>query len=171
MLRKPKFLIYVYSGLLVIILAVIVITLIQINNLDSLYAFHTANLNMSGFCGSGLPTIMLFYGNSCSSCGTELSSFVNTTSLFGIWQGQRFYSSYFCAYSFNVSAYDSNQSSVFAPAQSPSVFNTLSDGKIPLLVFNGEYYKIGGFNTASSADSSILEYICKVINSSAPECH
>ena len=170
MSAKPKYILYVYAGLLAAIVVVIIVTLLQISSLDNLYSFHQTYINMSGFCSAGEPTLLMFYGNSCKTCGLELSSFINTTSLFGIWQNQRFYSSYFCAYAINITQYDINQSSVFAPPESASVFQQVSDNRIPLLVFNGEYYKIGGFTSASTANSDILEYTCKVINQSAPQC-
>ncbi len=161
---------YAYAAFAVFIVVVTVFLVDRVDYFDSLYAFHSADINVSYLCNGGEPSVVLFYGPNTTSTYTEIGSFVNTTSLFGLWTGDRFYSGYFCAWKFNVSAYNQNASSVDAPLSAMNLFDQLSQGRVPLIVFNGEYYKIGGFTNATAADNEILRYICLSINSSAPQC-
>ncbi len=167
---KAKLLSYIFVIVIIFSLVIIFYLYSQIQILNKLYQINKADINMSGWCINGTPTEVLYYGNNCPSCDQVYSAFMNTTSLFGLWQGNRFYSGYFCAYSINLTAYNLNQSSIFAPPGAINLFETLSDQRIPLLVFNGEYYKIGGFSNATEADTEILKYICLTLNNRASQC-
>ncbi len=161
---------YAYTGLILFLVLVTVFLVTRINYFDSLYAFHTTYMNVSSLCSSGKPSMVLFYGPNTTSVNTELGAFVNTTSLFGVWSSNQFYSGYFCAWKVNISAFNQNASSLAAPANVIPLFNQLSQNRVPLVVFNGEYYKIGGFTNSTQANYDMLKYICLSINDSAPQC-
>ncbi len=161
---------YIFVAVLTIAIVVTIYLYVQVLSLSETYNVHASDFNMSGWCQPGKPTEVIYYGSDCPACISVYDSFINITSLFGIWQGDRFYSGYFCAYAINLTAYNENLSNIFAPPEAIPLFQSVSDGRIPLLVFNGEFYKIGGYTTNSTADASILKYICATINSSAPEC-
>ena len=112
---------------------------------------------------------MIYYSDSCRTCASTLGSFENATSLFGLWENNTFYSGYFCAWTFNISAYNGN-SSTDTPYAAVSVFNQIGKDMVPMVVFNGRYYKIGGFADNRTAYDEILKYVCLSINNSAPQC-
>ena len=174
MYNKARKYLYVYIVIIAIVAGLSAYLMYQINGYGSLYALHYTGINASGLCTANKSTAILFYGNNCQSCLNVYSAFINTTSLFsGLWQGQTYYGQYLCAYAFNVTAYNANQSSVSAPVQSVNIFNSLSKDRIPMLFFSGpggELYKIGGFENATASDNSILKYLCVALNDSAPQC-
>jgi hypothetical protein len=141
----------------------------NVSYLNSYYSVHNANINTSSLCGLGKPSMLMYYDNTCEDCFGEYAAFRNDTSLFGIWTGQDFYSGYFCAYAFNMSGYSTN-GSVSIPPEALSILRNTSGGSVPLFIFGGAYSKIGSYPSLSAADSGILEYICKSINNSAPQC-
>ncbi len=164
----------VYAIILVVFAAISAFLLLNINSLNNLYTFKQTALNMSGLCSQNKSTMIFYYGNSCPSCSTEYTAFVNVTSRFeGFWTGGSFESPFFCAYKFNVTAYNQNQSAVFAPAGAAGIFDALAESKVPFVFLGGEhsqYYKIGGFSTLSDAEQQLLQYMCASINDIAPAC-
>ncbi|MCW1301774.1 MAG: hypothetical protein OH316_01405 [Candidatus Parvarchaeota archaeon] len=169
-MQRSKFYVNVFVVIIAVSLTVAVYSYYEVENLDSFYAVHTTYINTSGMCSDNLSTMLLFYSSSCGTCGLESSAFKNVTSLFGIWDGSRFYSQYFCAYAVNLTQYDQNASTVFAPPNSIAIFGQLSNGDVPLAVFGGRYYKIGGYYNYSEDEAEIFKYICLAINNSAPQC-
>ncbi len=179
-LKKYK---YVYIAVLVGFAILSLVLLQEINSLNSFYSFKQTSPLFSGvvasnssLCAANKSTMILFYANNCQSCATEINAFANVTSRFAI-SGSvingSFYSPYFCAYTFNITSYNVNSSSVMAPAGSAEVFTSLSDGKVPFVFFGGvyaEYYKIGGFSSESTAEQQLLKYTCMSINDIAPAC-
>ncbi len=169
-MRRSNLYADIFIAIIVVSLVIAIYSYYEVQNLNSLYSVHTTYINTSGTCSGNLPTTMLFYSSSCQTCNLELSAFENVTSLFGIWSGGRFYSQYFCAYAINLTQYDQNASAVFAPPNSISIFNELSNGNVPLLTFGNKYYKIGGYYNYSKDYAEIFRYICLSINNSAPQC-
>ncbi len=168
MQTKSKY--YVYS---LIILALVVISIFfyyQTYSFDALYAFHSTDLNVSGLCSSGEPSLIIYYANNCRTCTSTLDSFENVTSLFGLWSNNTFYGGYFCAWDFNISAYNQNSTSYNVPDAAISLFNQIPGDRVPLIIFNGKYYKVGGFTNNQTAYQDILKYVCLSINESAPQC-
>lgn len=167
---KAKLYSYIFAAIIVVILIIIIYLYSQIQYLSSIYRINSANINLSGWCTNNTPSEIVYYGSNCQACEQVYSAFINETSLFGLWQGDRFYSGYFCAYAINLTAYNLNQTNIFAPPQAISLFQELSGNRVPLLVFDGKYYKVGGFSNSSVAEADILKYICLTINNSAPQC-
>ena len=166
---QTKFKYYAYSAMIFALLMLAIFFYYQTYSLDSLYAFHKTNLNMSGLCSQNMPSFVVYYANNCRTCTSTLDSFENVTSLFGLWGNGTFYSGYFCAWEFNISAYNLNLTSNL-PDSAVSIFNQIGEDRVPLMVFNGEYYKIGGFPNNQTAYNDILKYICLSINESVPQC-
>jgi hypothetical protein len=137
--------------------------------LEQTYAFHSIDLNMSGLCSPSKPAFVIYYANNCKTCTSTLSSFKEVTSLFGLWGNNTFYSGYFCAWDFNISGYNNNVSSDI-PYSAISLYNSIGKNMVPMIIFNGEYYKIGGFQNNQTAYSEILNYICVSTNNSEPQC-
>jgi hypothetical protein len=173
MSRAHKYLL-VYASILVLFTVIAVFLLLNINYFNNLYSFKQTNLNISSLCSQNKSTMIFYYSNGCSSCSLEYAAFRNVTSRFeGEWISEDFYSPYFCAYDFNITLYNQNQSAVFAPVGAAGVFTTLADGKVPFVFFGGiysQYYKIGGFSTNTSAEEQLLKYMCLSINNIAPVC-
>ncbi|MCL5009889.1 MAG: hypothetical protein M1433_02855 [Candidatus Parvarchaeota archaeon] len=165
--------VYVYSIVIAVFLGLSIYFIFEIYSVSNLYSFKQTFQNISGLCSINKSTVILFYGNNCPSCQTELNAFINVTSSFaGSWLDGRYYGPYFCAYEFNITAYNENSSSVFAPAGSIQIFTSLSN-RIPMLFIGGlyaQYYKIGGFSSLAAAEQQILDYICMSINYVAPTC-
>lgn len=168
------------SSLYVIIIVIIVFAvfsaylLYRIHSLDSFYSFKTTYQNISGLCTTNESTMILFYGSNCPSCQLEDSAFTNVTASFnGSWLSQdQFRGLYFCAYKVNLTQYNADPSSLQAPAASVQIFAALST-RVPTVFIGGlytQYYKIGGFTSASSAESQLLHYMCASINYVAPAC-
>ncbi|EFD92947.1 MAG: hypothetical protein BJBARM5_0321 [Candidatus Parvarchaeum acidophilus ARMAN-5] len=160
---------YVYLALVIVVFITGAFLYYQNYKLQQLYAFHSTDLNMSGLCSPGKPTLVIYYADSCTTCTSTLDSFKNVTSLFGVWGNNTFYSGYFCAWAFNISNYNNNVSSNI-PDSAVSLYNSIGENKIPLIIFNGEYYKIGGFRNNQTAYNDILNYICLSTNDSDPQC-
>jgi hypothetical protein len=171
--RIAKRLLYVYIAVIVVFAVLSVYLLIRVYSLDNLYSFKQTFQNISGLCSPNKSANILFYGNNCASCMSELSAFTNVTSAFGgSWIGNKFYGPYFCAYKFNVSQYNIDPSSVQAPAGSIQLFSSLSD-RVPMVFIGGiysQYYKIGGFTSIATAEQQLKTYICRSINDVAPTC-
>jgi hypothetical protein len=146
----------------------------EISSLNGVYSFKQTYVNVSGLCSQNKSTMIFFYGNNCPSCSLEYAAFRNATSEFiGVWNGDSFLSPYFCAYDFNITAYNQNQSSIFAPVGAANIFESLSSGRIPFLFLGGlytQYYKIGGFQDYTTAYQQIMNYICLSIKNVAPVC-
>ena len=170
MYNKAKKYVYPYVILIAVLVGLSVFLFFQVEFYNGLYSVHTANINVSDLCTANKTSMLFFYSDNCQSCKTEYSAFRNTTSLFGLWSGDRFYSQYFCAYSVNMSQYAVNSSDVFAPPESISIFDAYSGSRVPFIVFGGRYYKIGGFQSSADADSEILKYVCLSINSTTGQC-
>jgi hypothetical protein len=166
---EMKSLYYVYLALVIVVFITGAFLYYQNYKLQQLYAFHSTDLNMSGLCSPGKPTLVIYYADSCTTCTSTLDSFKNVTSLFGVWGNNTFYSGYFCAWAFNISNYNNNVSSNI-PDSAVSLYNSIGENKIPLIIFNGEYYKIGGFRNNQTAYNDILNYICLSTNDSDPQC-
>lgn len=168
----PKF-VWVYVTIIIIFSVFSVYLIFDIQAINASYAFKQTDINMSGLCSTNVSTMIFFYGNNCPSCGLEKNAFQNVTSEFGNWSGDLFHSIFFCAYNFNITAYNTNQTNVLAPSGTATVFESLANGRIPFLFLGGEhtqYYKIGGFTTTANADQQLLQYICASINNVAPAC-
>jgi hypothetical protein len=116
-----------------------------------------------------MSSVVIYYADNCKTCASTLDSFQNVTSLFGLWENNTFYSGYFCAWKFNISAYNSDVTSNL-PDSAVYVFNQIGVDRVPLIVFNGKYYKVGGFSNNKTAYSDILNYICLSVNESMPQC-
>ncbi len=173
-MRKVKGYIYIYLALLVILIGLIAFLLWRIDYYNGLYAVHTSNINESGLCtlGTQEPTMLFFYGNDCKTCTATETGFINATARFGTWTGGSFVATapYFCAYLFNITQYNQDPSGISAPLQSIGIFNNYSQGFVPLIVFGGKYYKIGGFANATLAYQEIFKYICLSINNVSSVC-
>ena len=165
---------YIYALIIVILVVFSFLLFEDITSLNSTYSFKRTYVNTSGLCSQNKSVMVFFYGNNCPTCSLEYTAFRNATSAFaGSWGGDSFFSPYFCAYDFNITAYNQNQSSVFAPTGVANVFESLSDGRIPFLFLGGiyaQYYKIGGFQDDTTAYQQIMNYICLSINDVAPVC-
>lgn len=172
-LKTAKKLLYIYVVIIVAFAGFSAYLLIRVYTLDNLYAFQPTLQDISGLCSQNESTMILFYGNNCASCQTELDAFTNVTSSFGgSWIGGQFYGPYFCAYEFNITQYNLDPSSVVAPAGSIQLFSSLSN-RIPTVFLGGmhlQYYKIGGFISLTQAKQQLKTYICKSINDIAPSC-
>ncbi len=160
---------YVYFVVITALVLISIFFYYQTRSLDALYAFHPTSLNMSGLCSPGKPSFVIYYADNCRTCTSTLNSFENATSLFGLWENNTFYSGYFCAWNVNISAYNGN-STADIPYSAVSLFNSIGQDRVPMIIFNGKYYKIGGFTNNQTAYSDILSYICLSINTSAPQC-
>ncbi len=160
---------YIYLAFAVAVILVSVFLYYQNYTLQQLYAFHSTDINMSGLCSPGKPSLVLYYADSCKTCTSTLDSFENATSLFGIWGNNTFYSGYFCAWVFNISTYNQNISDNI-PDSAVEIYNSLGKNLVPMIVFNGKYYKIGGFKNNQTAYNDIIKYICLSTNESEPEC-
>ncbi len=165
-----------YSAIFAVLIGVVIFLVFQINSINALYAVHSTYINESGLCSpANKTTMLLFYASSssCPSCSVEYKAFINDTTLLGIWsndtQGSIFVGP-FCAYAVNLTLYNENQSAVFAPLSSISIFEEFSQDNVPFIVFGGKYSKIGGFSNQKVADEQILNYICLSINNSLPQC-
>ncbi len=179
-LKKYK---YVYIAVLVGFTILSFVLLYEIDSLNSFYSFKQTSpiasgvtVSNSSLCTANKSTMIFFYADNCQSCATELSAFTNVTSKFAISGSAAngtFYSSYFCAYAFNITAYNTNASDVMAPPGSESVFASLAQGKVPFVFIGGayaQYYKIGGFDSEPTAEQQLLQYACMSINDVAPAC-
>lgn len=167
MLTKRSY--YVYFAVAAAVVIAGIFLYYQNYLLEQTYAFHSSNLNMSGLCSPGEPSFVIYYSDSCRTCTSTLDSFENVTSLFGLWGNNTFYSGYFCAWAFNVSGYNGNISAEI-PDSAVSLYDSVGKNLVPLIVFNGEYYKIGGFENNQTAYTDILKYICLSTNNSEPQC-
>lgn len=173
-LKGRKKIIAVYAALLIFLVGLSAYLFFDVSYLNSLHAFKQTDINISSLCSQNKSTMIFYYDNNCQSCSTEYSAFRNVTSEFaGTWTNDSFFSPYFCAYDFNVTAYNKNATSVFAPYGAVDVYNSLSGGNVPFVFLGGEYtqyYKIGGFSTYADAKQQLLSYMCKSINNIAPVC-
>ncbi len=167
MLTKPKY--YVYSLIIIVLVILSVFFYYQTYSINKLYSFHKISINMSGLCSPNMSSVVIYYADNCKTCASTLDSFQNVTSLFGLWENNTFYSGYFCAWKFNISAYNSDVTSNL-PDSAVYVFNQIGVDRVPLIVFNGKYYKVGGFSNNKTAYSDILNYICLSVNESMPQC-
>ena len=172
--KRGKRIILIYSAIIIFFGMLSVFLFLDINSLNSTYAFQTANINISGMCTQNKSVMVFYYANDCSSCATEYQAFQNVTSRFGTGsvENYTFQSPYFCAWDLNVSAYNKGQT-INAPAAAIEVFSTFSQSKVPFVLFGGvgvQYYKIGGFSTESTAVQDLLHYVCLAINNIAPAC-
>ncbi len=166
MLTKKNY--YVYFIIITLIVLTGLFFYYQNYSLQKTYEFHRINLNMSGMCSPGKPAFVIYYADNCKTCTSTLNSFKNVTSLFGLWGNNTFYSGYFCAWTFNISSYNENLSNV--PYTAISLYNSVGKNLVPMIIFNGEYYKIGGFKNNETAYYDILHYICISTNNSEPQC-
>ena len=164
-----RFRYYLYATIIAVLLIIAIFFYYQTYSLNSLYSFHETNLNMSGLCSQNTPSLVIYYADNCRTCTDTIDSFQNVTSLFGLWGNNTFYSGYFCAWKFNISAYNSNTTNDL-PDAAISIFNQIGMDRVPMIVFNGKYYKIGGFSNNQTAYNNILKYICLSINESMPQC-
>ena len=167
MLTKFKY--YIYSVIILVILMLSIFSYYNTYSLNNLYSFHETNLNMSGLCSPNIPSFVIYYADNCKTCTVTIDSFQNVTSLFGLWGNGTFYSGYFCAWKFNISAYNRNITSNL-PDSAITLFDQIGADRVPLIVFNGRYYKVGGFSNNQTAYNNILKYICLSINESLPQC-
>lgn len=167
MLTKSRY--YIYSVIIFVLIMLAIFFYYQTYSLNSLYSVHQTDLNMSGLCSPNLPSFVIYYADNCRTCTSTVNSFQNVTSLFGLWGNNTFYSGYFCAWEFNISAYNSNITNNL-PDSAVSIFNEIGADRVPLIVFNGKYYKIGGFANNETAYNDILKYICLSVNESLPQC-
>ncbi|MCL4362796.1 MAG: hypothetical protein OH338_02085 [Candidatus Parvarchaeota archaeon] len=167
MLTKSRY--YIYSVVIFVLLMLAIFFYYQTYSLNSLYSFHKTDLNMSGLCSPNLPSFVIYYADNCKTCTSTVDSFQNVTSLFGLWGNKTFYSGYFCAWEFNISAYNNNVTANL-PDSAVSIFNQIGVNRVPLIVFNGKYYKVGGFANNQTAYNDILKYICLSVNESLPQC-
>ncbi len=181
-LKKYK---YVYIAVLVGFAILSLVLLQEINSLNAFQSWKPTSPLVSGvspsnstLCTANKSTMILFYGNNGQSSVNELNAFVNVTSRFAITGSAvngTFYSPYFCAYTFNLTAYKINSSDISAPITSIDVFTSLDpSGNYPFVFIGGlyaEYYKIGGFPGGQpEAEQQLLQYICMSINDVAPAC-
>ena len=167
MLTKSKY--YVYYAIIIVLVMLSIFLYYQNYYLSNLYSFHKTDLNMSGLCSPKMPSFVIYYADNCRTCASAVNSFQNVTSLFGLWSNNTFYSGYFCAWKFNISAYNNNLTNNI-PDSAISLFNQIGINRVPLIVFNGEYYKVGGFTNNETAYNQILNYICLSVNESLPQC-
>ncbi|MCL4373044.1 hypothetical protein M1384_03205 [Candidatus Parvarchaeota archaeon] len=167
MLTKTRY--YLYLAIILVLVMLSIFFFYQNYSLNRLYSFHKADLNMSGLCSPNMPSFVIYYADNCRTCASTVNSFQNVTSLFGLWSNNTFYSGYFCAWKFNISAYNNNITNNI-PDSAVLLFNQIAVNKVPLIVFNGKYYKVGGFTDNETAYNEILNYICLSVNESLPQC-
>jgi hypothetical protein len=157
---RRKSILTIYFVLLGAILFFVVISFIQLYFLSQLYSIKRFSINISNekLCTTG-PTYALVISSFkyCPACRIAYNSFINVTSKYGNWLQNEYYSPLgVCAYILNLS----NINSSIVPPQLYSIYLNYSDGYIPFFYFNGVYYKIGGFQSQSSAISTIQNYVC-----------
>lgn len=172
--KGMKKIILIYVVIIAFFSVLSVFLFFDVNSLSSTYAVQTTNMNISGLCTQNKSVMILYYGNSCQSCSSELQAFENISDKFGSGsvENNTFLSPYFCAWDFNISAYNLNKT-VDVPSGALNLFAALSDSRIPFIFFGGtyaQYYKIGGFSSETLAEQNLLKYMCLSINNVAPAC-
>ena len=120
---------------------------------------------------NGKPLVYFFGTTWCPHCGWERPLFINATSNFGTWSGIRnsdlsnamFTSDYIIVKAFEI---DVTQ----PPAADIKVFQHYSaDGRIPLLIFGGKYFRVGSgeaFGTVNET-AALTAMLCKITDSPA----
>ena len=138
--------------------------IVTINGYKNIESATVQNIN-------GKPLVYFFGTTWCPHCGWERPLFINATSNFGDWTGiheSDLSNATFTSKYITVKAYEIDK--VQPPAADIKVFQHYSpDGRIPLLIFGGKYFRVGSGEAfgAENETAALNAMLCKITDSPA----